>query len=292
MSVVPADAFAATMVDVSEAGRFVEPTSIDEVLAALDVVIARSMETGSRLGYFAAMYRKVTAKVKEGVGTGFFDNPERMERLDSIFANRYLDALHRFESGEKPTRSWALTFDAARETRPVIVQHLLMGVNAHINLDLGIAAAAVSPGTALPSLRRDFDRVNEILALQINATEDTLSEVSPLIGVLDWIGGRNEEELIRFSIEIARTDAWRFATELAPLAVDDWGGPIGARDTRVAHLARVVLNPGLVLEAGLLLIRSVESNDVRRVISALGDAPEPALATVEQRVRQWRASDR
>jgi hypothetical protein len=31
-------------------------------------------------------------------------------------------------------------------------------------LDLGIAAAETAPGQALPDLRRDFDRINEIIA--------------------------------------------------------------------------------------------------------------------------------
>lgn len=276
----------------SSSDPFGAATSVDDVLVALDAIIARSIETGSRVGYFAAMYRKVTAKVKQGIQQGFFDDAGRMERLDSVFANRYLDALRRFESSVKPTRSWGLAFEAAGNPRPVIVQHMLLGVNAHINLDLGIAAATVSPGTSLPSLRGDFDRINEILAVQINAVEDALGEVSPFIGLLDWIGGRNEEELIRFSIEVARTEAWRFATELAPLAPDDWGGPIGARDAKISHLARVLANPGLLLEGGLLIIRSAESDDVARVIAVLRGAPEPALDTVEQRVREWRASDR
>ncbi|MGH9277097.1 MAG: DUF5995 family protein, partial [Acidimicrobiales bacterium] len=47
-------------------GGFVESASIDEVLVALDAIVARSVEKASRIGYFAAMYRKVTAKVKEG----------------------------------------------------------------------------------------------------------------------------------------------------------------------------------------------------------------------------------
>ncbi|MGH9278756.1 MAG: DUF5995 family protein, partial [Acidimicrobiales bacterium] len=266
--------------------------SIDEVLVALDAIVARSVEKASRIGYFAAMYRKVTAKVKEGIEEGFFDDGERMQRLDSIFANRYLEALYEFETGGKPTRSWGLAFDAAADARPLIVQQLLLGVNAHINLDLGIAAATVAPGADLPSLRRDFDRINEILALQIDTVEDCLGEVSPWLGILDWIGGRNEEELIRFSIEVARTDAWRFANELGPLDRTDWGGPIGARDTRVAHLARTVMNPGVLVNLGLLVIRSAESNDVGRVIAVLLGAPEPALSYVDQRVRQWRASDK
>lgn len=272
-------------------GAFAAASSIDEVLAALDAVIARAIESGSRTGYFAALYRKVTAKVKEGVEEGFFDDGERMQRLDTTFANRYLEALAQFEAGVAPTRSWGRAFDVLGDSRLILVQHLLLGVNAHINLDLGIAAATTAPGGDLPSLRGDFDRVNEILALQIKSIEDRLGRVSPLIGILDWIGGRNEEELIRFSIEVARSEAWRFATELAPVAPADWGGPVGARDTRIGRLGRLIAHPGLLLDAGLLVIRSAETDDVGQAIRVLLDAPEPALSTVEMRVRQWRAGE-
>lgn len=262
--------------------------TVADVLDALDGVIARALEEKSRLGYFAAIYRKVTAKVAEGIATGFFDDDDRMARLDVAFAGRYLSALKAFEQGGKTTRSWQLAFDAGSASGPIIVQHLLLGVNAHINLDLGVAAAHTAPGAELAGLRRDFDRINEILALIIADIERDLGEVSPWMKLLGRIGGRHDDEIVRFSIEVARTQAWRFAVELAPLPADHWAGPISARDAGTARLGRRILHPGL-LSVGLLVIRARESNDVRRNIEALMGAQAPDLAVVERRVRQARA---
>jgi Family of unknown function (DUF5995) len=139
-------------------------------------------------------------------------------------------------------------------------------------------------------MHRVFDRINEILASLMGSVQREIGSVSPWIGLLDWIGGRHDEEVVRFSIEVARTEAWRFAAELGPLARQDWGGPIGARDARTAHLARIVLNPGLPLNVGLAVIRAGESNDVRRTIELLNAVEEPDLETVEARVRQERAT--
>ena len=141
---------------------------------------------------------------------------------------------------------------------------------------------------AIAGLRRDFDRINEILAALIATVEHDLAEISPWIGLLDRIGGRHDEEVIRFSIEVARTEAWRFAVELAPLAADDWAGPIRARDARIAHVAHGILHPGW-LTAGLLLIRARESNDVRHNIEVLNRVAAPDLRLVEARARQDRA---
>jgi hypothetical protein len=263
--------------------------TIDDVLVALDAVIARAIEERSRVGYFAAIYRKVTEKIAEGIRTGLFDDGERMGRLDVIFVERYLAALDGYRAGRTVTRSWELALDAAETSRPIVLQHLLVAINAHVNLDLGIAAAETAPGDALPSLRRDFDRINEIIASLIADVRHDLATISPWIGLLDRIGGRHDDEIIRFSMEVARTEAWRFAVELAPLAREDWSGPIGARDARVGHLARTVLKPGL-LTVGLLLIRARESNDVRRNIEVLTHVPGPDLRLVEARVRQDRAT--
>lgn len=259
------------------------------MLRSLDAVVERSRATADPVGYFAAMYRTVTARVKQGVEAGFFDDAPRMERLDAAFAARYLEALRLREAGGRTTRSWELSFAAARRSRTLVLQHLLVAVNAHINLDLGIATATVAPGPALPALRRDFDRVNEIIAVVLAHVQRALAGVSPLLGLLDRMGGRGDDEVVRFSVAAARTGAWRFATELAPLDPGAWPGPVAARDARVARVARTVLDPGWPLTAGLLAIRAAESNDVARIIDTLAATGGPPLAAVEARVRESRA---
>jgi hypothetical protein len=128
-------------------------TDIDIVLARLDDVIEEAREGASRAGYFAAMYRKVTVAVRDAVVAGRFADGDRMARLDRVFAERYLDAYDQWRTGAVPTIAWQVAFDATRRWRPIIVQQLLAGMNAHINLDLGVAAASVAPGTELVGLR-------------------------------------------------------------------------------------------------------------------------------------------
>lgn len=262
--------------------------TIDDVLGALDRVVDRARDAGSRIGCFAALYRQVTARIAEGIDRGVFDDGARMERFDVVFADRYLAALDAHATGAPTTRSWELAFRAAGSWRPIILQHLLLGINAHINVDLGIAAATTAPGDALASLRRDFDLVNEILAALIADVERDLTEISPLIGLLDHLGGRHDEEVIRFSIEVARAQAWRFAVELAPLAPEVWAGPIRARDARTTHVARAILRPGW-LTAVLLAIRAAERHDVHQQIDVLARVEPPALELVEARLAQEQA---
>src|SRR4051812_18744301 len=155
--------------------------SIDEVIAALDRIIATAATDRSRIGFFASLYRQVTLRVRQGIAGGLFEDGPRMERLDTLFANRYLDALAAWQADDLTSKSWRLAFDASRRTDLLILQHLLLGINAHINLDLGIAAATVCPGDALPALRPDFERIMQILSALTDQVKGVLDQFSPMI---------------------------------------------------------------------------------------------------------------
>ena len=63
------------------------PQSIDEVLTRLDEVIAEARHRQSRNGYFAALYRDVTARVAAAIEAGELEDDVRMERLASRLRN-------------------------------------------------------------------------------------------------------------------------------------------------------------------------------------------------------------
>ncbi len=138
--------------------------AIDEVIDRLGTVVEEARAERSRIDYFAAMYRRVTVAVREAIVAGEFEDPVRMAQLDLVFAERYLDAYAAWRTGDAATESWQICFDAAGRWRPLILQHLLAGMSAHINLDLGVAAATVAPGGDLAELRNDFDTINDVLA--------------------------------------------------------------------------------------------------------------------------------
>jgi hypothetical protein len=250
--------------------QYALPTTIDGVIEALDEIIARSVRERSRLGYFAALYRKVTIKVKEGVATGRFQDGPRMERLDVTFANRYLEAMEQYRRGERPTMCWLVAFEAAKRWRPLVIQQLLLGMNAHINFDLGVAAATVCPGAELAPLKHDFDEINVILAGLVNQVMDGINEVSPWIKFLDFISKRVDDVIINFSMERARSAAWEVATALAPLDQSGWGPELDKLDFKVTLLGNLVAHPiGFFINTGLLVIRLRESNDIPKVIGVL-----------------------
>lgn len=192
-----------------------------------------------------------------------------MERLDVIFANRYLAALEAHQQRQPASECWRVAFGAAEAWRPLILQHLLLGMNAHINFDLGIAAATLCPGAQLPGLERDFNEINDILAGLVNQVQDDIESLSPWLWLLDKIGGRTDEVIVNFSINVARNEAWRLAQRLAPLPQADWSAELSRLDRKIATLGLLIRHPGLLLNTGLVGIRLRESSDVGEVIERL-----------------------
>ena len=245
------------------------PTTIDEVVARIDDSIDQSREDNSRIGYFAALYRKVTVGVRDGIAAGEFEDGERMERLDVIFANRYLAALEQYQNDVQPTKSWLITFQATKKWNLLILQHLLMAINAHINLDLGIAAVETRPGESLQELENDFISINKILSDLLDVVQDKIDALSPGFNLIDKIGGRTDEAIMRFSIRKARDEAWKFANELAGLNSEEQKKKIAEKDEQIETLAKIVRNPGWFIKAILFLIRMFETSKVSKVINVL-----------------------
>ena len=249
------------------------PATLAEVIARLDALIAGAYQERRRVGYFASLYRNVSRRVQAGIAAGEFDDGPRMETLAVTFAARYLAAYEAWSRGAPTTRSWTLAFEATRRWSPLILQHLLLGMNAHINLDLGIAAAATAPGALAASLANDFNRINDILGVLSAKVRTGVEEVSPWIRLLDSIDPKGEGVVINFALDRARANAWSVACRLATMGPDQAAAEIDVLDSWTAILGNLILHPGgLLPNAALRVVRARESSNVRRVMDVLGGA--------------------
>src|SRR5210317_272220 len=107
--------------------------TIKDVLKRLDTIIYDCKVKNSSLGYFPILYRKVTKRIEQGIANKEFEDNQRMELLDILFAKRFIDAWDDYQAMGATTLSWKLAFE--QEKSPLLVmQHILLGINAHINL--------------------------------------------------------------------------------------------------------------------------------------------------------------
>lgn len=252
--------------------------NIDEVVDGLAETVREATRAGDRVGYFAALYRQVTVEIRKAIHAGQFEDGPRMDHFDTLFGNRYFDAYDAWRRDRSGPRCWRETFGLLEDSDTVIVQHLILGVNAHINLDLAVAAARTSPGADIHALQHDYLLVNDILARVVLVLEDSVGAVSPLLSLLDKVGGRTDEQILDFSIVQSRQEAWYNAVLLAGQTEAQREVTIDRLDVRAAVLARLIARPGLLVRPALELIRGTESGDVPAVIAHLDGAMERGSA--------------
>lgn len=244
--------------------------TIDQVIEQLEDILYQAQESQSPLGYFPALYKKVTRMIKEKIQQDFFEDNARMERLDVVFANRYLTAYRQFQNQKPCTQCWHLAFEATRKRRLIVLQHLFLGMSAHINMDLGIAAAEVCPGEKIFTLEGDFKKINEVLASLVNEVQKELARIWPMFRWIDWAGGRLDEALADFSMEIARDNAWEVACALAKIPTEEEKQKyIQSLDKRVQRFGRKIERPGIILGSLSRIIRWTEKGTVAEKINYL-----------------------
>ncbi len=245
--------------------------SIDEVLSELDLIIDSTVVENNHLGIFAYVYRRTTAQIKQAIIEKQFEDNERMERLDVAFANLYLTAYQKYTDNLICSESWKIAFDAKNE-KISILQHIILGMNAHINLDLGIATASFQTGTKIMEVENDFMKVNHILNSLINEMQERIAKVSRLMSILDWIGENTDKQIINFSMVKAREQAWNSACYIAGLNDDEKQSVISKKDNRIAVFGEILKHPpGILLNLALKLVALFEEKDVKKIIQKLRD---------------------
>ncbi len=224
------------------------------------------------MGYFPGLYRRVTLTVRDAIEAGRFEDNERMEALDIHFAGRYIEAWEQIRRTEPPTDSWKAAFDGCADRRLIVLQHLLLGMNAHISLDLGISAAAVAdPGRPL-ALKRDFMSINAILGDMIDDTQRRLTRFFVPLWFLDNLLGPADESLSLFSIEYARDKAWTQTLELICATDEERQALVLERDRKVAGFSsRLVRPPKWWMRLLLRTVRFMEKGDVAWRIGVLNE---------------------
>eukprot|EP01084_Bolivina_argentea_P267444 453972_1 len=262
----------------------IEPTTkltpannIDEVIQILQNIINEAKENNDPIGYFPALYKMVTEEVKREIQNNEFENPSLMEKLDVIFANRYLHAYFLYKHGDisQVSQSWMLAFNHTTKTNPYphILEHLLTGMNAHINFDLPIAVVKTSNdynNGNIDNMKTDFMNINNILQNLMAEVEHDLSTISHKIKMLLTISGNVDEETVKFSMIKARDRAWEFAKLFHSVSdIDTKNEMINQRDESVMKIGRCITNSGIIVRGLLLLTGYFEHHNVTKNIQQM-----------------------
>ena len=214
---------------------------------------------------FLSTYQRTTAAVGAAIDRARFEDPERVQRWDVVFAELYLGAHDAYLSGGAVPRPWRLAFEAPDDLPDL--GHVLLGINAHVNYDLPQALIGViSPSdfddeALMDRRRRDHERIDGVLAERVASEDNELepeSFVDRLLTPLNRLGTK------RFLKE-ARRKVWHNTYELQAARVS---GPDAyrscTRDPAGCRTARCSTPPARPPAGG----RSSRSTSRRRAGSA------------------------
>ena len=236
--------------------------------ATIEQLRAVALGASDASGYFPAMYARVTERVQQATVDGRFGDGERMVRFATAFADWYL----RPRAGTPPIPgSWQAAWDVAGDGKLLIVQHLLLGINAHVNHDLPqvVVELADAPGPQhgdIDTLRADFDAINTVLAETLPDVVRDTGRVSRWVGAASaWGGGR----LFNFSLEVARRRAWEAAVRIHREDAETRRTDVAELDRLVRVIAYLVTKPSVPVSWVVPLARRLEERDPPTVTRSL-----------------------
>jgi hypothetical protein len=232
--------------------------------ATVDELRAVALDADDASGYFPAMYARVTRRVERSAAEGRVGDRERMEHFARTFAAWYLEPIR----GERPVPGcWRAAFAVADDPGLLITQHLLLGINAHVNNDLPQVVVQLADETGdLDALRPGFDAINDLLAATY---PDLVRDVGSVAGWIAALSARGGGRIFNFSLHRARDIAWMNARRLYATPVDERPAQVARLDDAVRVLAYLVTRPPRPASWMIPLLRRFESDDPAEVTAAL-----------------------
>ena len=199
-----------------------------------DPIILRMQEridawerNNDRRAIFLTCYKMMTENMFAAVDAEEFNDGVWVRNLLHRFAEYYFAGLNAYEQNSPDTpAAWRVAHDEAKNDKVMTLQHLFLGINAHINYDLALTLVDVleNDWPQLPQpLRReryqDHCHVNDIIAATIDAVQDGVVErFTPSLDIVDKVFGRADEWALSRIVSRWREEVWVNAESLLNLS--------------------------------------------------------------------------
>jgi hypothetical protein len=227
--------------------------SIDAVVATMQQRLDGLTAGQEHRREFLGTYQRTTIAVGKAVAAGVFEDGPWVEAWDVAFARLYLAALDADLAGFRVPRPWRLAFDAPAGLNPL--QHVLLGINAHINYDLPQALLAVisdedfGDPALLDRRRRDHERIDGVLSGRVAAEDQELAAVTAR-SLLDRVLRPFNQRASKRFLREARQKVWHNTTELHEARVagpDEYAVRLAELEVLSAAKIADLVAPGQVL---------------------------------------------
>ena len=187
------------------------------VAERMDRLIQQWEEEADRRAIFLHCYLLMSRNVIAALEAGEFSDHIWVRGLLDRFAAYYFEALEAYSGRRSTTPAvWQVTHDAALEADKHVLQHMLLGINAHINYDLVLALRdRLQPTWAdLSRAERraryaDHRRINEVIGRTVDTVQDRVVEhLSPKMDLVDKAFLRADEWLASRLLTHWREEVW------------------------------------------------------------------------------------
>lgn len=172
---------------------------------------------------FLNCYLLMTRNMLAAIEAGEFHDPNWVHPLLNRFAEYYFEALQAYEDRLPTTPPvWKRAHDASLTTNTSVLQHLMLGINAHINYDLVLTLVEMLQNewsVLTKELRQnrylDHCHVNAVIARTIDSVQDDVIEaLVPELDFVDKMLGPVDEWLASQLITHWREEVWQHAVRL------------------------------------------------------------------------------
>lgn len=213
-----------------------------DLLARMQQQVTTWSAAGDRRAVFLDCYRLMTANMLAALERGDFADAGWVDHLLHRFADYYFDALVAYERDDPATPAiWRMAHQAAQQPHVLPLQHLMLGVNAHINYDLTFTVVELLQPeweTLDPERRRqrfaDYSLVNQVIAQTIDTVQDeVITRLTPAFFMVDKLLGRVDEWATARLLTAWRDAVWANAVRLLTC-------PDPATHTAVCHTVETV----------------------------------------------------
>lgn len=179
---------------------------------------------------FLECYSLMTGNMLVAIDEGRFKDGVWAKKLLLRFADYYFIALDAYGcTDEECVTVWTYAHDCSCKKDLHVLQHLLLGINAHINYDLVLSLVdLLEPEWEMLSESERRDRyddhclVNKVIAATIDTVQDTVVErYDPKMDIIDRVLGRLDERLLSALINRWRQEVWDKAMRFLETAPEE-----------------------------------------------------------------------
>jgi hypothetical protein len=184
-------------------------------------------KTADRRTIFLSCYMLMTGNMLKALEKGEFNDTRWVSELLHRFADYYFTALEQYEQDyQSSPLVWQLAFNATQEPGKLVLQDLILGVNAHINYDLVITLVDMLEPEwgelskdGLKERYTDHCHVNDIIGRTIDTVQDQIIEqTEPAMKFIDLALGPIDEWMTSRLITHWREEVWQNALQMIETA--------------------------------------------------------------------------